>query len=47
MKITADTNVLVRGVVRDDESQARTVDKTLNEATLIRDFPLGFFKASK
>ena len=35
MKITADTNVLVRGVVRDDESQARTVDKTLDEATLI------------
>ena len=35
MKITADTNVLVRGVVRDDENQARTVDKTLNEATLI------------
>ena len=35
MKITADTNVLVRGVVRDDEDQARVVDKTLNEATLI------------
>ena len=35
MKITADTNVLVRGVVRDDENQARTVDKILDEATLI------------
>ena len=35
MKITADTNVLVRGVVRDDENQARIVDKVLNEATLI------------
>jgi len=35
MKITADTNVLVRGVVRDDESQARIVDKLLNKATLI------------
>ncbi len=35
MKITVDTNVLVRGVVRDDEMQARTVDKTFAEATLI------------
>jgi len=35
MKITADTNVLVRGVVQDDETQARTVDKTFDEATLI------------
>ncbi len=35
MKITVDTNVLVRGVVRDDEMQARTVDKMLNAATLI------------
>jgi predicted nucleic-acid-binding protein len=35
MKIAVDTNVLVRGVVRDDVSQARTVDKTLNKATLI------------
>ena len=35
MKITADTNVLVRGVVRDDKNQARSADKTLNEATLI------------
>ncbi len=35
MKISVDTNVLVRGVVRDDERQARTVDKTFNEATLI------------
>ncbi len=35
MKITADTNVLVRGVVRDDEVQARAVDKIFDEATLI------------
>lgn len=35
MKITADTNVLVRGVVRDDEKQARAVEKALDEATLI------------
>lgn len=35
MKITVDTNVLVRGVVRDDENQARAVDKALIEATLI------------
>ncbi|WP_322041988.1 type II toxin-antitoxin system VapC family toxin [Paraburkholderia sp. J67] len=35
MKITVDTNVLVRGVVRDDEKQARAVDKALQEASLI------------
>ncbi len=35
MKITVDTNVLVRGVVRDDVTQARVVDKVLKEATLI------------
>ena len=35
MKITADTNVLVRGVMRDDENEARTVDRILDEATLI------------
>ena len=35
MKITADTNILVRGVVRDDENQARIVDKIFDKATLI------------
>jgi predicted nucleic-acid-binding protein len=35
MKITADTNVLVRAVVRDDEKQARTATKLLKEAELI------------
>jgi predicted nucleic-acid-binding protein len=35
LKITVDTNVLVRGVVRDDVTQARVVDKVLKEATLI------------
>ena len=35
MKITVDTNVLVRGVVRDDESQALAADKVLKEAVLI------------
>ncbi|MBN3853761.1 type II toxin-antitoxin system VapC family toxin [Paraburkholderia sp. Ac-20340] len=35
MKITVDTNVLVRGVVRDDEKQARAVDKALKDASLI------------
>ncbi|WP_322050662.1 type II toxin-antitoxin system VapC family toxin [Paraburkholderia bannensis] len=35
MKITVDTNVLVRGVVRDDEKQARAVDKALKNASLI------------
>lgn len=35
MKITADTNVLVRCVVRDDEKQAKAADKILKKATLI------------
>jgi predicted nucleic-acid-binding protein len=35
MKITADTNVLVRAVVLDDERQARTAAKILKEAELI------------
>lgn len=35
MKITVDTNVLVRAVVRDDEQQARTAEKALREATVI------------
>lgn len=35
MKITVDTNVLVRAVVRDDQKQARTASKILKEADLI------------
>jgi predicted nucleic-acid-binding protein len=35
MKITVDTNVLVRAVVRDDEKQARIAAKLLKEAELI------------
>jgi len=35
MKITADTNVLIRGVVRDDERQAIAADRVLKEASLI------------
>ena len=35
MKITADLNVLVRGVARDDAVQARAVGKIFDEATLI------------
>jgi len=35
MKITADTNVLVRSVVQDDEKQARAAAKVLKEAELI------------
>lgn len=35
MKITADTNVLVRSVVRDDETQARAAEKALRGATTI------------
>ncbi len=35
MKITVDTNVLVRAVVRDDERQARIAAKLLKEAELI------------
>jgi len=35
MKITVDTNILVRAVVRDDFKQALAADKILKEATLI------------
>jgi predicted nucleic-acid-binding protein len=35
MKITVDTNILVRAVVRDDEKQARIAAKVLKEAELI------------
>lgn len=35
MKITADTNVLVRAVVRDDLEQARAADKVLSDASVI------------
>jgi predicted nucleic-acid-binding protein len=35
MKISVDTNVLVRSVVRDDPKQARIADKALMEASLI------------
>lgn len=35
MKITADTNVLVRGVVRDNEEQAHVVDIVFRKAVLI------------
>lgn len=35
MKITADTNVLVRAVLRDDEAQARAAEKVLREATVV------------
>jgi predicted nucleic-acid-binding protein len=35
MKITVDTNILVRAVVRDDEKQARVAAKLLKEAELI------------
>lgn len=35
MKITVDTNVLVRSVVRDDEKQARAAEKILKEADVI------------
>lgn len=35
MRITADTNVLVRSAVRDDVEQARVADATLKEATQI------------
>lgn len=35
MKITADTNVLVRAVVRDDLEQARVADKVLKGASVI------------
>lgn len=35
MKITVDTDVLVRGVVRDDEKQARAAEKALKGASVI------------
>jgi predicted nucleic-acid-binding protein len=35
VKITVDTNILVRAVVRDDPKQASTVDKVLKKASLI------------
>ena len=35
MKITADTNVLIRAVVRDDEQQARVADRILKGAEVI------------
>jgi predicted nucleic-acid-binding protein len=35
MKITPDTNVLIRAVVRDDVKQARAASKVLKEAELI------------
>jgi predicted nucleic-acid-binding protein len=35
MKITADTNVLVRAAVRDDEKQARAAAKMLKQATVV------------
>jgi predicted nucleic-acid-binding protein len=35
MKITVDTNILVRAAVRDDEKQARMATKLLKEAELI------------
>lgn len=35
MKVTIDTNPLVRFLVRDDEQQAAIVDRVLGEATLI------------
>ncbi|MFT4198972.1 MAG: type II toxin-antitoxin system VapC family toxin [Pseudoxanthomonas sp.] len=35
MKVTADTNILVRGVVQDDQEQAVAVAKLLREASLI------------
>jgi len=35
MKITVDTNVLVRAVVRDDKAQARAAAKLLKDAEII------------
>lgn len=35
MKVTPDTNVLVRGLVRDDPKQAAAADRVLKHATLI------------
>lgn len=35
MKVTVDTNVLVRSAVRDDENQANAADRILHEASII------------
>ena len=35
MKVAVDTNILVRAVVRDDETQARAASKLLKEAEII------------
>lgn len=35
MKITADTNVLIRAVVRDDRRQAKAADRSLKSAEII------------
>ena len=35
MKVAVDTNILVRAVVRDDETQARAASKLLKEAAVI------------
>ena len=35
MKVTVDTNILVRAVVHDDKRQAATADKLLKEAEII------------
>ncbi len=35
MKVTVDTNILVRSLVRDDESQAAAADQILRSASLI------------
>ena len=35
MKITVDTNVLVRAIVRDDAKQANAADKVIRQASLI------------
>jgi predicted nucleic-acid-binding protein len=35
VKVSVDTNVLIRGVLRDDPKQAGAVDKVLKEASLI------------
>ena len=35
MKITVDTNILVRSAVRDDEKQARIADRILGDAEIV------------
>lgn len=35
MKITADTNILVRAITEDDPKQAKIAQRVLNEATLV------------